>query len=189
MKKFKIAYYNYAEAKRALQVQSEVFGQNNRVRSKQWYTMMFSHLKGAKQFKELFSLSESLSMKWDHRLRGLTMFVFSFGVESLELSVKLGRLVIFDFLTIPFSEQYFFQTDNQRLMLFTVSSLLELFLRCCIFMAKENLIEMPAIVLLANFQRIQMLRQLRLALDWLSVSFFVYWPIRMSGLLYFFALN
>ena len=136
--------------------------------------MMFSHLKGAKQFKELFSLSESLSMKWDHRLRGLTMFVFSFGVESLELSVKLGRLVIFDFLTIPFSEHHFFQTDSQRLMLFTVSSLLELFLRCCIFMAKENLIEMPAIVLLANFQRIQMLRQLRLALDWLSVSFFVY---------------
>ena len=26
------------------------------------------------------------------------MFVSSFGVESLELSVKLGRLVIFDFL-------------------------------------------------------------------------------------------
>ena len=25
------------------------------------------------------------------------MFVYSFGVESLELSVKLGRLVIFDF--------------------------------------------------------------------------------------------
>ena len=37
------------------------------------------------------------SVKWN-RLRGLTMFVFSFGVESLELSVKLGRLVIFDFL-------------------------------------------------------------------------------------------
>ena len=134
--------------------------------------MMFSHLKGAKQFKELFSLSESLSMKWDRRLQGLTMFVFSFGVESLELSVKLGRLVICDFLTIPFSEYHFFQTDNQRVMLFTVSSLLELFLRCCIVMAKENL--MPAIVLLANFQRIQMLRQLTLALDWLSVSFFVY---------------
>ena len=33
-------------------------------------------------------MSESLSMKC--RLRGLTMFVFSFGVESLELSVKPG---------------------------------------------------------------------------------------------------
>ena len=35
MKKYKIADHNYAEAKRAHQVQNEVFGQNNRVRSKQ----------------------------------------------------------------------------------------------------------------------------------------------------------
>ena len=111
-------------------------------------------------------MSESLSMKWNRRLRGLTMFVTSFGVESLELSVKLGRLVIFDFLAIPFSE-------HQRAVLFTVFSLLELFLSYCIVVAvaKENL---PTIVLLANFQRIQMLRSPRLALDWLSMSFFVY---------------
>ena len=44
------------------------------------------------------SVSESLSMKWNRRFRGLTMFVFNFGVGSLEQSVKLGRLVIFDFL-------------------------------------------------------------------------------------------
>ena len=71
--------------------------------------------------------------------------------------------------------QSFIQTDNQREVLFTVSSLLELFLSCCIVVtvAKENLIEMPAIVLLANFQRVQMLQQLRLALDWLSVSLFI----------------
>ena len=71
--------------------------------------------------------------------------------------------------------QSFIQTDNQRAVLFTVSSLLELFLSCCIVVtvAKENLIEIPAIVLLANFQRIQMLQQLRLALDWLSVSLFI----------------
>ena len=70
--------------------------------------------------------------------------------------------------------QSFIQTDNRRAVLFTVSSLLELFLSCCIVItAKEKLIEMPAIVLLANFQRIQMLRQLRLALDWLSVSLFI----------------
>ena len=43
-------------------------------------------------------MSESLSMKWNRRFRGLTMFVFNFGVGSLEQSVKLGRLVIFDFL-------------------------------------------------------------------------------------------
>ena len=71
--------------------------------------------------------------------------------------------------------QSFIQTDNQRAVPFTVSSLLELFLSCCIVVtvAKENLIEIPAIVLLANFQRVQMLQQLRLALDWLSVSFFI----------------
>ena len=31
-------------------------------------------------------------------VRGLTMFVFYFGVESLEQCANLGRLVIFDFL-------------------------------------------------------------------------------------------
>ena len=31
------------------------------------------------------SVSESLSMKWNRRLRGLIMFVFNFGVESLIL--------------------------------------------------------------------------------------------------------
>ena len=36
-------------------------------------------------------------MKWNRRFLGLTMFLYSFGVESLELSVKLSRLVIFDF--------------------------------------------------------------------------------------------
>ena len=40
-------------------------------------------------------MSESLSMKC--RLRGLTMFVFSFGVESLELSVKAGSARNFRF--------------------------------------------------------------------------------------------
>ena len=33
-------------------------------------------------------MSDSLSMEWNRRLRGLTMFVFNFGVESLEQSVK-----------------------------------------------------------------------------------------------------
>ena len=40
-------------------------------------------------------MSESLSMKWN---RSLTMLVFNFGIGSLEQSVKLGRLVISDFL-------------------------------------------------------------------------------------------
>ena len=64
-------------------------------------------------------------------------------------------------------------------------SLLELFFSCCrvVAVAKENLLETPAIISFANFQRIQMLRCPRLAFDWLFVSFFYYWPIRMSGLL------
>ena len=37
-------------------------------------------------------------MKWNRRLRGLTIFVLNFGVESLKQSVKLSRLVAFDFL-------------------------------------------------------------------------------------------
>ena len=41
---------------------------------------------------------ESLSMEWNRRLRGLTMFDFHFGVESLEQSANLDRLVIFDSL-------------------------------------------------------------------------------------------
>ena len=45
----------------------------------------------AKQFKELFSLCSN------RRFRGLNMFVFNFGVGSLEHGVKLGRFVIFDF--------------------------------------------------------------------------------------------
>ena len=72
------------------------------------------------------SVSESLLMEWN-RLRGLTMFVFNFGVESLGQSVKLDRLVILISLAIPFSKHHFFQTDNQKAVLFTVFSLLELF--------------------------------------------------------------
>ena len=104
-------------------------------------------------------MSESLSMKWNRLLRGLTVFVFNFGVESLEQSVKLGQLVILISLAIPFSIQHIFQTDNRKALLFTVFLLLELFFSYCIVVAvlKENLLKRPAMVSLANFQRIQML--------------------------------
>ena len=130
-------------------------------------------------------MSESLSMEWNRRLRRLTMFVFNFGVESLEQSVKLDRLVILISLVIPFSKHHFLQTDNQKAVLFTLFSLLELLFSCCIVVAvaKENLLKTTAIVSLAKFQRSQMLRHLRFAFDWLSVSFFDYRSIRMSGLL------
>ena len=65
-------------------------------------------------------MSESLSMEWNRRLRRLTMFVFNFGVESLEQSVKLDRLVILISLAIPFSKHHFLQTDNQKAVLFTI---------------------------------------------------------------------
>ena len=115
-------------------------------------------------------------MKWNRRLRGLTMFVFNFGVESLEQSVKLGRFVILISLAIPFSIHHIFQTDNRKVLLFTVFLLLELFLSYCIVVGvlKENLLKTPAIVSLTNFQRIQMLRHPMLTFDWLSMSFFGY---------------
>ena len=55
------------------------------------------------------------------------MFVFNFGVESLEQSVKLGRLLFSISLAIPSSNHHFFQADNQKAVLFTVFTLLELF--------------------------------------------------------------
>ena len=124
-------------------------------------------------------------MEWNRRLRGLTMFVFNFGVESLEQSVKLDRLVILISLAIPFSKHHFFQTDNQEAVLFTVFSLLELFFSWCtdVAVAEEDFHKMPIIHSVANFLRSQMLQHPRLAFDWLSVSSFDYWPIRMSGLL------
>ena len=53
-------------------------------------------------------------------------------------------------------------------------SFLELFSSSLVVVAvaKENLLKAPAIVSLANFQCIQILRHPGLAFDWLSVSFF-----------------
>ena len=76
-------------------------------------------------------MSESLSMKWNRRLRGLTMFVFNFGVESLEQSVKLGRLVILIFLAIPFSIHHFFQTDDQKKIAFVARAFFQVLYCCC----------------------------------------------------------
>ena len=88
------------------------------------------------------------------------VFVFYHRVESLEESVKLNRIAIFDSSAIPFSKLHFFKTDNQKVVLFTVFSLLELFFSSSIVVAvaEENLLKTPTIVSLANFQRIQMLR-------------------------------
>ena len=80
-------------------VKTTAYDQNNKIK---WNFHIFKAQKSSKSGQTVQgivqSVSESLSMKWNRRFRGLTMFVFNFGVGSLEQSVKLGRLVIFDFL-------------------------------------------------------------------------------------------
>ena len=66
------------------------YDQNNNV---QWYFHIFRAQKVQSSAKHRITFDEM-----DRRLRGLTMFAFNFGVEALELSVKLGLLVIFNFL-------------------------------------------------------------------------------------------
>ena len=65
-----------------------------------------------------FDGMESSFARFNH-----VFFFFNFGVESLELD----RLVILISLAIPFSKHRFFQTDNQKAVLFVVFSLLKLF--------------------------------------------------------------
>ena len=79
-------------------------------------------------------------------------------------------------LAIPFSKNHFFQTVNRKAALFIVFPLLELFFSrwIVVAVAKENLLKTPGFVSLANFKCIQMLPHPRLALDWLSLSFFDY---------------
>ena len=58
------------------------------------------------------------------------MFVFNFGVGSLQQSVNLLTRNFSISLAILFSKHHFSQTDNQKAVLFTVFSLLELFFSC-----------------------------------------------------------
>ena len=69
-----------------------------------------------------------------------------------------------------------------------MDKILEAHIQCFCFLScfwaavtKENLFKTPAIVSLENFQIL--VWHPRLTFDWLSVSFFDYWPIRMSDLL------
>ena len=89
-------------------------------------------------------MSESLSMELNRRLRG--MFVFAFGVESLEQSVKLDRLIILISLAIFPNRQ---PKGSAFHSVFTVRAVFS----CCIAaaVAKENLLKTSAIVSLANF--------------------------------------
>ena len=138
-------------------VKTTAYDQNSNI---QWYFTSLRRKKNqsqAKQFKELFSLCSN-HFQWN-------------GILICEVWPCLFSISAW--------------TDTQKAVLFTVFSLLKLFFSCCIVVAvaKENLIKTPAIVLLANFHCSQILQHLRLSFDWLSVSLFDYWPIRMSGLL------
>ena len=66
-------------------VKTTAYDQNNNI---QWHFHNFkaqwSSKSGLTVQGIVQSVSESLSMKWNRRLQGLTMFVFNFGVESLE---------------------------------------------------------------------------------------------------------
>ena len=126
LKKYEIAYHNYAEAKRASS--AKIIYLNLYIRSKQPRTIktvihndILTSIRRKKSSKSgqtvqgiVQSVSESLSMEWCRRLRGLTMLVFNFGVQSLEQSVELDQLVILISLAIPLSKHHFFQTDNQK---------------------------------------------------------------------------
>ena len=112
----------------------------------------------AKQFKELFSLGPN------HFRRGLTMFVFSFRRWIARAKCQAGMARNFRF---PWQ----FPSLNTTSSKLTTKK--QCFLQCfrCLScfsaaVAKENL-HSPA-----NFQIL--LRHLRLAFDWLSVSFFDY---------------
>ena len=84
------------------------------------------------------------------------MFVFNFGVESLEQSVKLGRLVIFDFLGNSFLYSPLFPSRQpKRDAFYSVFVVRAVFsYKIVVSVAKENLLKTPAIVSLADFQRI-----------------------------------
>ena len=56
----------------------------------------------------------------NRRLRGLTMFVFDFGVKSLEQSVKLGRLVILISLAIPTLNTTFPKSTTKKQCFYSV---------------------------------------------------------------------
>ena len=114
-------------------------------------------------------------MKWNSRFRGLTTVVFNSDVGSLEQSVKLGRLVIFDF---------FGNSENRKpkssafYSVFIVWAVFQLRWRKKTCLKRWPLFrsQIPQIV---KF----FLRYPRLAFDCLSVSFFDYLPIKISDLL------
>ena len=83
------------------------------------------------------------------------MFVFNFGVESLEQSVLI-LLLIFDFLGNSLLESPLFPSRQPKsgafYSIFVVRAVFSD--KIVVSVAKENLLKAPAIVLLADFQHV-----------------------------------
>ena len=98
------------------------------------------------------------------------MFVFNFGVGSLEQSVKLSRLVILDFLSPSLNTTFSKPTTKRQCFLQYFR-----FLSCfSVVVVKENLLKKPAIVSLANYKFSNFVATSKIHFDWPSVSFFDY---------------
>ena len=138
--------------------------------------MISSHLWGTKQFLVRLNSSTNCLVCVTITFRGLTMFVFNFGVGSLEQSVKLGQLVIVDFLgnSLLWTPLFPNRQPNSSAFysVFVVWAVFQLRWRKKTYLKRRPL-----------FRSQIFLRHPRLAFDWLSVNFFDYWPIRMSDLL------
>ena len=95
----------------------------------------------------------------------------NFGVESLEQSVKLDRVVIFiSALAIPFSKHHFFQIEKPKssafYSVFIVRAVFQMLYCCCGGERRPTSN--------AGYCFARKLRRPRSAFDWLSVSFFAY---------------
>ena len=120
------------------------------------------------------------------------MFVFNFGVESLEQSVKLGWLIIFDFLGNSLLYSPLFPSRQPKSStfynVFVVRAVFKLLINKLLFRwRKKTYLKLrplfgSQIFSVSKCSDIQGSNPL-----WLSVSFFDYWLIRMSGFFTFFA--
>ena len=133
--------------------------------------MISSHLKSAKKFKGRLNSSRNCSV--------CNLITFNEMESSFPRFNHAGSVRNFRFpWQFPSLNATFFKPTTKKQCFLQFFRCLSCFSAA---VAKGNLPKTPAIVSLANFKIL--LRHPRLALDWLSMSFFDYWPIRMSDLL------
>ena len=133
--------------------------------------MISSHLKSAKKFKGRLNSSRNCSV--------CNLITFNEMESSFPRFNHAGSVRNFRFpWQFPSLSATFSKPTTKKQCFLQFFRCLSCFSAA---VAKGNLSKTPAIVSLANFKIL--LRHPRLALDWLSMSFFDYWPIRMSDLL------